>query len=164
MERFKKEYKKYFLYKELLTGVMAGEIAFLLFEILCITFISKFNISYKICVFAFLYPISWIIFKIILKNVLHTESDIEGKDLDEETKFVLADTIYKTQTIFKYGIVIVIPILIIPFPIITQNTTDAGMLKMFSIVYITLVFIATMCLITFNEIVAKLLEILSRDD
>lgn len=64
MKLFKKEYKKYLIYKELLTIAMAGEVAFSLFLILCINTIKDFNLGYKVGVFAIVLLISWIIVKV----------------------------------------------------------------------------------------------------
>lgn len=165
MELFKKEYKKYLIYKELLTIAMAGEVAFALFLILCINTIKDFNLVYKVGVFAILLLISWVIVKVVLKSILQTDIDIDidNIELDEDTSFILADAIYKIQTIFKYGIFILFMLASIPFVILIAKTPSDDTFMMILILFVAIVFLSTCCLMTFNNLVANLLDRLSRD-
>lgn len=163
MERFKQEYKKYLLYKELLTIAMAGEVAFSLFLILCINTIKDFNLGYKIGVFAILLLISWVIVKVVLKSLLQTNIDIDNIELDEDVRYILADAIYKTQTIFKYGIFILFILESIPFTILIAKTPSDDTFMVVLTLFVSIAFLSTCFIMTFNEIVVKLLERLSRD-
>lgn len=163
MELFKKEYKKYLIYKELLTIAMASEVAFLLFLILCINTIKDFILGYKVGVFAILLLISWLIVKIVMKSILQTNIDIENIELDEDARFILADVIYKTQTIFKYGIFILFILGSIPFTILISNTQSDDTFMLALILFVAIAFLSTCFIMSFNGIVANLLERLSRD-
>lgn len=163
MEQFKKDYKKYLIYKELLTIAIAGELAFIIFLALCIKTIIAFNLYYKLGTFAILLLISWIVVKIALKLTLTPDLDIDNIELDEDTSFIMSDTIYKTQTIFKYGICILFILESIPFTILIANTPSDDTFKMVLIIFVAIAILSTCCIMTFNEIVTNLLERLSRD-
>lgn len=163
MKCFKKEYKKYLLYKELLTITMVGEVAYIIFLILCINIIQNFNLYYKLGAFAILLLISWIIVKIALKITLTPDLDIDNIELDEDTNFILGDTIYKTQTIFKYGIFILFILGSIPFTILISKTPSDDTFMLALILFVAIAFLSTCFIMSFNGIVANLLEKLSRD-
>lgn len=153
----------YLIYKELLTIAMAGELTVIIFLALCINTITAFNLYYKLGTFAILLLISWIVVKIALKLTLTPDLDIDTIELDENTSFSMSDTIYKTQTIFKYGIVILIGLAMIPVPMVKFDIKNIKDLEMVLIIFITNAILSTCCIMTFNEIVANLLERLSRD-
>lgn len=163
MEQFKKDYKKYLLYKELLTIVISSEVAYIIFLTLSIKTITTFNLYYKLGTFAILLLISWIIVKITLKLTLTPDLDVDNIELDEDISFIIADTIYKTQTIFKYGIVILFVLAIIPFPMVKFDIKNTKDLEMVLIMMVTNAILGMCFIIFFNEIVAKLMGRLSRD-